>query len=380
MESSIVGLPIKDQKSHIVNRTGQGLYLSVVSGQRAGLVGSCARVPLAMLSWPYAAAVRLRNHLYTTGRLEIHRVSVPVLCVGNLTTGGTGKTPLVLWLCRYLREKQARCAVLTRGYKVAQGQSSDEPALLAAQCPEIAVVVNPDRVAGAAEAICRHDAQVLVMDDGFQHRRLARDLDLVAIDATRPFGYGKLLPAGLLREPVAGLRRAHAVVLTRCDQVSADTLQRLEGDLRRVNRDLVIARSIHAPVRIETHEGAQIGLTQLRGQRLFAFCGIGNPRSFLHTVEQLAGELAGASIYNDHHPYTAHDLHRIRRKAVAQGASLILTTQKDWTKVASLADASTGAPDTPLLAYLAVELQITAGAERLTALIDRAIYGILPPR
>jgi tetraacyldisaccharide 4'-kinase len=307
--------------------------------------------------------------------------------VGNLTTGGTGKTPLVIWLCRYLREKQIRCAVLTRGYRATNQRSrvknqkcSDEPALLAAQCPGTAVVVNPDRVAGAAEAICRHDAQVLVMDDGFQHRRLARDLDLVAIDATRPFGYGKLLPAGLLREPVAGLGRAHAVVLTRCDQVSEATLQRIEVDIRGINSNLVIARSIHSPVRVETYDGTQIGLGQLRQQRLFAFCGIGNPRSFLQTVEHLGGKVAGSLLYDDHHAYTIDDLRRIRRKAVAKRTSLILTTQKDWTKISPWAGLSTGAPDAPPLAYLAVELQMTAGAERLTALIDRVVGSIMPNR
>ncbi|MCL5279466.1 MAG: tetraacyldisaccharide 4'-kinase [Planctomycetes bacterium] len=328
-----------------------------------------------MLSWPYSAVVRVRNYLYTSGRLKTHTVGVPVICVGNLTTGGTGKTPLVVWLCRYLQEKQICCSILTRGYKTRKGEASDEPALLAALCPGVAVVVNPDRVTGAAEAICWHDARVLVMDDGFQHRRLSRDLDIVAVDATRMFGYGRLLPAGLLREPVSGLRRAHAVVLTRCDQVSADTLKRIEEEIRRINPDLVVARSIHAPVGIRTLAGTEMEAGQLRGQRIFAFCGVGNPQSFFHTVEQSGAVLAGSIAYDDHHRYAVTDLERIYRKAARRKASLILTTQKDWTKIAPLAS-----PGEPRLAYLAVELQITAGQQPLTALIDRILGGTMPQR
>jgi tetraacyldisaccharide 4'-kinase len=354
----------------------QRTYLRIISGQAPGLIGEAARWALTGLSWPYAAVVRVRNHLYASGRLKIHTVGVPVICVGNLTTGGTGKTTLVVWLCRYLREKQVRCAILTRWYKTPAGEASDEPALLAAQCPGAALIVNPDRVAGAAEAICHHDAQVLVMDDGFQHRRLSRDLDIVAIDATRTFGYGKVLPAGLLREPITGLRRAHAVVLTRCDQVSADTLQRIEDDVRGINPNLVVARSIHAPIGIRTVAGTEIAVEQLRGRRVFAFCGIGNPQSFFHTVEHSGGVLVGSTAYDDHHRYAVADLDQVHRKAAKQKVSLLLTTQKDWTKIARMANPRAH----PLLACLAVELQITAGAERLTALLDRVLSGTMPHR
>jgi len=269
------------------------------------------------------------------------------------------------------------------------------------------VVVDPVRVAGAREAIQSHGAEVLVLDDGFQHRRLARDLDLVAVDATRPFGrsmggtpmsitgvppvrtgpgwpcdswagrpcYGRVLPAGLLREPVTGLRRAQAVVLTRCDQVPEDMLNRLEEEIRQINRQLVIARSVHAPVGIRTAAGAEIGLDQLRGMRLFAFCGIGNPQSFFHTIERLGGVLVGSRVFADHYRYTGDDLHQIHREAAEREASLILTTQKDWTKVAHLA-ADAGDPP---LAHLAVELQMIAGAEALTALLRRVLDGRMPP-
>jgi tetraacyldisaccharide 4'-kinase len=198
-------------------------------------------------------------------------------------------------------------------------------------------------------------------------------VDIVAVDATRPFGYGKVLPAGLLREPVMGLRRAHAVVLTRCDQVADDTLRHIEEDVRRINPELVLARSCHVPVGIRTAAGKEIDLEHLRGQRVFAFCGIGNPPSFFRTVERAGGVLVGATAYDDHYRYTAGDLERICTEAAGQKASLILTTQKDWTKIASLAHPR----EHPLLACLTVELQMTAGEQPLTALIDRVLGGTM---
>ncbi len=352
----------------------QTTYRRIISGRAPGLLGVPVRLALTVLSWPYAAVVRVRNHLYDSGRLKVHRVGVPVICAGNLTTGGTGKTPLVLWLCRYLRERQIRCAILTRGYRTRKGHLSDEPALLAAQGPGAAVIVNPDRLAGAAEAIWHRGAQAVVMDDGFQHRRLARDLDLVAIDATRPFGYGKVLPAGLLREPITGLRRAHAVVLTRCDQVPPRTLTQIEDDILRINPDLVLARSVHAPVGIRARDGSEIRLDALCDLRVFAFCGIGNPRAFFHTVKQLGGVLVGSRAYDDHYRYRAADLERVHREAVTEGAALLLTTQKDWTKISRLSFPQGSCP----LAYLAVELRIVAGAQELTSLLDRALGGRIP--
>ncbi|HQI27104.1 MAG TPA: tetraacyldisaccharide 4'-kinase, partial [Sedimentisphaerales bacterium] len=153
-----------------MNRT---TYLDLISRRsgHSGWVAALIRTGLIGLSLPYSAITRIRNRLYACGMLKTHHVGVPVICIGNLTTGGTGKTPLVVWLCRHVREKGLGCAILTRGYRTPKGQLSDEPALLAAQCPDVPVVVNPDRVAGAAEAIRNHRAQVLVMDDGFQHRR-----------------------------------------------------------------------------------------------------------------------------------------------------------------------------------------------------------------
>ncbi|MHC4581524.1 MAG: tetraacyldisaccharide 4'-kinase, partial [Planctomycetota bacterium] len=263
----------------------------------------------------------------------------------------------------------------TRGYKSTRNSKLktqdyfDEPAMLAESCPDATVVVNPDRVAGAAEAIGQFGAEVLIMDDGFQHRRLARDLDVIAIDATLPFGYGKMLPAGLLREPVTSLRRAGAVVITRCDQIGETQLSELEEKLRSINPDMVIAKSIHATASVRTTDNEEIDIGLLKDKKIFAFCGIGNPNAFLSTVEALGSELGGSKVYDDHHQYTDGSLADICQQAEKAGADLVLTTQKDWTKVRC--DFESTVP----FAYLEIEIEFLAGQDKLTSLIRDTLAG-----
>lgn len=365
----------------------QQTYRKLISGQISPWLGIPGRILLTLLSWPYSLVTLFRNWLYTQGWLRVRRVGVPVVCVGNLTTGGTGKTPLVVWLARLMGQKGLRAAVLTRGYKARRvctahhdpkvgnaHPTTDEPAELAQACPGVPVIVNPDRVAGAAEAIRNHGAQVLLMDDGFQHRRLGRDLDIVTIDATCPFGYGRLLPAGLLREPLTGLTRAHAVVMTRSDQVSEEALRQIETEIRQMNPDLVVARSIHAPVGARRGDGVEIPLEELKGKRVFAFCGLGNPAAFFATVQACGGVLAGSRAYDDHYAYAQGDLTDLCQAARSCGAELLLTSQKDWTKIAPLNRPDEAVPT----AYLAVELRFTAGGDPLRALIEQTLAGTIP--
>jgi tetraacyldisaccharide 4'-kinase len=349
----------------------QQTYRRLISGQVCPLIGIPVGLLLTVLSWPYCLVVRVRNALYDRGLVGVHRVDIPVLCVGNLTTGGTGKTPLVAWLARMLGDREKRVAILTRGYKTRKGILSDEPAELVAGCPGTSVIVNADRVAGANEAIRSHGAQVVLMDDGFQHRRLGHDLDIIAVDATLPFGYGRLLPAGLLREPATGLKRAHAVVITRSDQVGPDRLDEIERQIRQIHPDVLVARAVHAPAGARGTDGSEIGLEALRAKRIFAFCGLGNPAGFFRTAEACGSALVGSEAFNDHHTYTERCLSGVYDKARSQGADLVLTTSKDWSKVAPLVG-SEGALAT---AYLAVELRFTDGEESLTTLIERTLGG-----
>ena len=342
------------------------------------------RFLLAVAAQIYSIVIRLRFFLYSKGWLKTHRVNATVLSVGNITVGGTGKTPLVIRLCNQIT-KNYRCAILTRGYKATQNYS-DEPAILRKHCPQAKVIVNPDRVAGADEAISRFDAKVLIADDGFQHRRLARDLDIVTIDAGRPFGYGRILPAGLLREPVTALKRADAAVITRCDQTAEAELTQLEEKLWSVNPALVIARSVHEPVCVKSQSGEAFGIDWLKGKRIFAFCGIGNPDAFFNTVKALGAELFGSKVYNDHYHYTDKDIDDIHKQACAAAGhpkvDLILTTEKDWTKIAAGNSAERITQyairntqyETPF-AYLEVELKFTSGEDKLKRLIEDTLAG-----
>jgi tetraacyldisaccharide 4'-kinase len=321
-----------------------------------------------------------------------------VFSIGNITVGGTGKTPLVIWLCKFLRQKDFRCAVLTRGYKARRAScvmrrakngrntqydirnTIDEPAILAESCPEAEVIVNPDRVAGAAEAVNKFGAEVLIMDDGFQHRRLARDLDIVTIDGTCPFGYGKVLPAGLLREPVAALKRADVVVITRCDQTANTELTQLEEKLKQTDPDMIIARSIHTPICAKSLNGKEISIEELKGKKIFAFCGIANPDAFLNTIKNIEANLVGSKIYNDHYHYTDDCLADIHEQARHLNADLILSTQKDWfssplSAIHNTSNEQRAARYDIPFAYLAIELRFISGEDKITRLIEDALAG-----
>ena len=216
----------------------------LISGQRTGAAAALLRLLLRIAAVGYSLVVRLRNFLYSEGWLKAHRVDSAVICVGNITVGGTGKTPLVVWLCKQIIAN-SECAILTRGYKSGQGKLTDEPAILAKSCPEASIIVNPDRVAGAEKAVSEFGADIIVMDDGFQHRRLRRDLDIIAIDATCPFGYGRLLPAGLLREPAGSIERADAAVITRYDQADDDSIAETKKRIEEIAPEIAVAKAIH---------------------------------------------------------------------------------------------------------------------------------------
>jgi len=384
----------------------QESYRKLISGQKTGLGTALLRLLLGFAAGGYSIAVRARNFLYSKEWLKVHRADAAVISVGNITVGGTGKTPLVIWLCKEIisdsrfQISNPQCAILTRGYKSRAQETEgyrDEPAILAESCPGVKVIVNPDRVAGAAEAVGKFGANTLIMDDGFQHRRLARDLDIVTIDATQPFGYGKMLPAGLLREPVASLKRVDAVVITRCDQITETELSEIEKTLQIINPNMIIARSIHAPTFVKYPEPPVIpgktgiqknsetmdsrlrrndSIEHLKGKKIYAFCGIGNPDAFLNTIKTICSELVGSKVYNDHHHYTDDCLADIYEQAGGLKADLILTTQKDWTKITQLASAKKDIP----LAYIGIEIKFLAGEDKLRGLIEKTLAGKMPKK
>jgi tetraacyldisaccharide 4'-kinase len=331
-------------------------------------MNSFASLILPPLSTIYSVATRARLTAYRRGWFSVSKLAAPVISVGNLTTGGTGKTPFVEWVCRLIaagggdaatdgRARQIdqgkkRVCVLTRGYGrtnpgsqvvVSNGsellanvkESGDEPYVLANNLIGIAAVIsNPNRFAAGQWAIENLSSEVFVLDDGFQHLRLARDLDIVTIDATNPWGGGSLLPYGRLREPRAGLSRADCVVITRTEQVEdlapvKDAVQRLVG-----TKPIFLSRMATSGVR--SLDGRSIHKESLLSQPLAAFCGVGNPESFFSHLRHEGYLPVFTRAFADHHDYNQSDIDRLVQDAKAHGTKALLTTAKDAIKLSAL--------------------------------------------
>jgi tetraacyldisaccharide 4'-kinase len=296
-----------------------------------------------------------------------------VLSVGNLTVGGTGKTPLVEWLLGEIRLLGLNPAVLTRGYGARDGEEPDELRMMAKNFPGLHAVRDPDRVRGALEAIERHCAEALVLDDGFQHLRLARQLDMVAVDATAPFGGGHCLPRGTLREPPRGLRRAQVVVVTRSDQVPPEWLDRVSRRVRRLAPRATVAFAVHRPCDLEDiATGALRPASWLTGRGVVAVSGIGNPAAFERTLAGLGARVLFAERFPDHHHHDPATLGEIGRKASAAGAEAIVTTGKDAVKwpVCPVGKGETAGLDA---LKLGVRIEFTEGVEEVRRRIREAL-------
>lgn len=323
------------------------------------------RKALAVAEGPYRAGVWWRNRRFDQNAELVHRAAVPVVSVGNLTLGGTGKTPLVKWIARFLREQDVRVTLLSRGYGSDNGQPNDEALELEQSLPDVPHLQNPDRVAAAEVAVEELAAQLLVLDDGFQHRRLARDLDVVLLDATAPFGYGRVFPRGALREPVRSLKRADLVCLTRSDLASADQREAIHERVTTVAPDAAWVESVTRPTRligVAPHAGEtaiEEPLESLRGRRVAAFCGIGNPPAFRSMLASLGAEIVGFREFADHHTYTRGDIGGLGRDAERLGADTLVCTHKDLVKVGV-----ERLGETPLRA-VAIEAELTVGRDAL---------------
>jgi tetraacyldisaccharide 4'-kinase len=320
---------------------------------------------LTPLGWLYGAVTRARLRLYRSGALKTEKAGAPVVSVGNLTAGGTGKTPLVEWVASALAREGMRVCVLTRGYgradeskrvlasdgaRVLAGvaECGDEPRLLAEKLLGAAsVVCDRDRVAAARWARAELGAEVFVLDDGFQHFRIARDLDLVTLDATDPWGGGHLLPRGRLREPASALARADCVVITRAEM--AEDIEALRAEVARLSggraavltsrvrtRGLVplgeFGRASDEVAARKASERSGVGF----GAPVAAFCAVGNPRAFFEHLRRDGFELSYTRAFADHHAYTAADAEAVSREAASSGARELLTTAKDAVKLRGL--------------------------------------------
>jgi tetraacyldisaccharide 4'-kinase len=253
--------------------------------------------------------------------------------VGNLTLGGTGKTPCVEYVAAFYRRRDLRVAILSRGYG-GDGGPNDEALLLEDNLPDVPHLQGADRVALARVAVEELDSEVLLLDDGFQHRRLARSLDLVLVDATAPWGHGRLFPRGLLREPASGLRRAGVVLLTRCDQVPPEELTRIRQRITKLAPRLPVIETTHRPTHWVNVDGTTRPPEAFRGKSAATVCGIGNPEAFRATLTGMGVNLIDEKVYPDHHRYTRTDVEALRRWARQLATDcVVVTTQKDLVKL-----------------------------------------------
>lgn len=332
-------------------------WLPVLSGEDKKAGAAILRVILRGVEPFYASAMRVRNRLYDQGTLRSHTLGRAAISVGNLTTGGTGKTPMVHWLVEQLYQSGHRPAILIRGYRAANSQIADEPELLRQLLGEkVAVQVNPDRVAGAAEVLKQNPAvDVLILDDAFQHRRARRNFDLLLVSATQPFGYGHVLPRGLLREPISSAERADAIVITHADLVSPDKLAAIVAEL---------------PPKPTYYAVHSLKVPQDCQNKPYAiFSGIGDPQTFENQLTQKLGRPILIKRWRDHHAYDARTLAEFAAAARCAGAEQLLTTQKDFVKLHSFAD-TVGLPVRAI--GLRIEL-LNEGANRLMTQIHQSI-------
>jgi tetraacyldisaccharide 4'-kinase len=353
---------------------------------------------LTPFSVAFGAVARTRLMLYRTGALRTQTIDAPVISVGNITTGGTGKTPLVAWLARRAAQAGERVCILTRGYGranpsqqvlVSDGtgplagarEAGDEPRLLAEMLKGVsAVISNADRVAAARWALENLGSSTFILDDGFQHLAIARDLNLVVIDATAPWGGGRLLPRGRLREPLDGLRRADAIILTRSNLVSDLCSVRVEAERLSKGRPVLVSQTRTVRVRQLAYDSSDQetalndaggkAFTESLPQPVAAFCALGNPQTFFAHLRGDGHTLAHTQSFRDHHVYTQGDVDGLTLEAREHGAHALLTTAKDAVKLRGLGF--------ELPCYV-IEIEVSFDDEqKILELLDKALHKTLP--
>jgi len=317
-----------------------------------GRVTSCFwGLVLDALSRGYGIAIRIRRALYSLRFYQSKELSLPVISVGNITLGGTGKTPTVIGIGALLLQEGKRPAVISRGYGrtgegdtlvVSDGRTvlvdaqtgGDEPVLIGSKLPGAPVIVGKNRYLAAQKAVHLFRPDVLLLDDGYQHIQLNRTLDIVLVDAEDPFGNGRLFPAGILREPVSALNRAHAVLITKGERT--EDMERVKKIIAQQTEARIFSSQFLPLDVIDCCSGDRQPLSFLQGARVLMLAGIARPASLAAFLKSLGASVVAESIYPDHYVYEKSDLAACYKKAIAENADIILTTEKDAVRLKPL--------------------------------------------
>jgi tetraacyldisaccharide 4'-kinase len=343
-------------------------YRRIVSGEAEGPLPSLARGALTILSKPYGWASSL-TEIARAGQAAVD-VGLPVISVGNITAGGTGKTPFVAFVVAELKARKRRPVILSRGYCADASGENDEAKLLKRLFPDVLHLQGKDRVANAEHAADARLGDVLVLDDGFQYQALARRLNVCCVDATNPFGYGAVLPRGLLREPLGGLYRARPVVITRAELVAPAAIDEIKAEVLKHNPYAKFVVSAMRPVALRAvHGGATADPSALKDEQVLLASGVGNPDSFARNVRMTGARVRDHVEMGDHHAWTQAEVASLAKKAKELSLHRVVTTAKDAVKMEALAWPA----DAPPLSVLDVEVTLTQGADTWKALLDEAL-------
>jgi len=354
---------------HRSRKDNEQSFKELVRGQKRGVVPFMLRALFRSISLPHSLVVRIRNLTFDVGLRQPYRASVPVISIGNVTVGGTGKTPIVEAIARWCRKEGYRVTILSRGYGASDGPN-DEALLLEENLPDVPHLQGAKRAELAKIAVEELESEVLILDDGMQHRQLARDVEIVLIDATDPFGGGWLLPGGLLREPLSSIRRANVIVITRIDAITREAADKLRSRLERLAPRKSILTAQFLPTQLIREGDASVPVEQLRGKRVVSFCGIGNPDSFEKMLESLGANVADRRTFPDHYAYGRNDVVDLAAWIRQFAPDVVVTTQKDAVK---LRLSSIG--DVPLWA-----LRIETVIEQGESILDRLLRERLSTR
>jgi len=359
------------------------IYGLILAEEKQTLGIRILRMVATVVAWSYDKLTIFRNFLFDLRILKVHKLSCPVISVGNLAVGGTGKTPMVIWLARFLLEEGWRVGVVSRGYKgektekvlvVSDGRnilagsdiSGDEPQLLARRLPGIPVLCSTKRALAAEAAVEQFRCEVVILDDGFQHRFVARNLDIVMFDSRYPFGDGSLFPRGILREQTTALTRAQVLVLSRFD--GSEQAEQSHKNLVGQWPDKTVVTAAHRATHLfKATTQKELPLSSVENKRLAAFAGIGRPDDFFRTVRGLGADLVHTTALPDHHPLTIELLASLVEEASDQKPELWLTTEKDWVRLPS------DLPDSMELMILAVEIDLDGDSSLLKAVVQESL-------